>query len=86
MLLQEFIHLTGVNVTSLEYQAIETEYLNTDIDKNEISLFWCVRKNGTGLYENKKDAETWANDWHDQIIAQYKVVLLNKLATIERIN
>lgn len=152
MLLQEFIHLTGVNVTSLEYQAIETEYLNTDIDKfdfcakwkanynnkmkkerakyrkdhsienlfsfmagvvsplgyfakvdfqidkdfissynsksvkKEISLFWCVRKNGTGLYENKKDAETWANDWHDQFIAQYKVVLLNKLATIERIN
>lgn len=38
MLLQEFIHLTGVNVTSLEYQAIETEYLNTDIDKFDFAL------------------------------------------------
>lgn len=45
MLLQEFIHLTGVNVTSLEYQAIETEYLNTDINKFDFCAKWKANYN-----------------------------------------
>lgn len=54
MLLQEFIHLTGVNVTSLEYQAIETEYLNTDIDKFDFCAKWKTNYNNKMKKERSK--------------------------------
>ena len=54
MLLQEFIHLTGVNVTSLEYQAIETEYLNTDIDKFDFCAKWKANYNNKMKKERAK--------------------------------
>lgn len=54
MLLQEFIHLTGVNVTSLEYQAIETEYLNTDINKFDFCAKWKANYNNKMKKERAK--------------------------------
>lgn len=53
---QEFTQRTQVEVTYKEYEAIETVYMNCDLDKDEFCKMWC-KMNQKRVEKAKADKE-----------------------------